>query len=435
MKLLIKGGQVVDTVNLRVSRRDVLVEDGLVAALGHLEAGAGMEVLLAEGLLVAPGLIDLHTHLREPGFEAKETILTGTRAAVKGGFTTILAMPNTRPAADTGAVAGFVRRRADEAGWARVLPVGALTVGREGRELAPYGELKEAGVPALSDDGNPVTAAGLMWNAMRYARMLGLVVISHCEDLTLSAGGAMNEGYTATRLGLKGIPAAAEEVMVARDILLAEKTGCRLHLAHLSTAGSVRLVREAKARGVPVTAEATPHHFTLTEEACAGYDTNTRVNPPLRSAGDVAAVLEGLADGTIDAVATDHAPHTRAEKEVEFELAPCGICGLETAVPLVFTRLVHTGILSAARAVALLSREPARVLGLPGGVITEGAVADLTVIDPFLERVVDPASFESKGRNSPFAGHRLAGWPVAVVRGGRVLMQGGKLTAPAGVPR
>ncbi|MDA8334046.1 MAG: dihydroorotase [Peptococcaceae bacterium] len=430
MKLLIKGGQVVDTVGLRLIRQDVLIEDGLVAALGNLD-GEDAEVLAAEGLLVAPGLIDLHTHLREPGYEAKETIFTGARAAVRGGFTCVQAMPNTRPVTDSGAVAAFVRRRAMEAGWAEVLPAGAITVGQEGRELAPLGELKEAGVLAVSDDGHGVVSAGLMLNAMRYARMCGLMVISHCEDATLSAGGAMNEGYTATRLGLKGMPALAEEVMVARDILLAGETLCRLHIAHISTAGSVRAVREAKARGVPVTAEATPHHFTLTEEACEGYDTDTKVNPPLRGARDVAAVLAGLADGTVDAVATDHAPHTRAEKEVEFDLAPFGICGLETAVPLVFTELVHKGVVSAARAVALLSREPARILGLPAGVITLGAPADLTLIDPGLERTVDPASFESKGRNTPFSGRRLTGWPVAVVKGGRVLMRDGKLTAGA----
>ncbi|HUW65479.1 MAG TPA: dihydroorotase [Spirochaetia bacterium] len=433
MKLLIKGGHVVDLTGQGLIRQDVLIEDGLITALGNVSSGGDVTVLPAEGLLVAPGLIDLHTHLREPGFEEKETILTGTRAAVRGGFTCVSAMPNTRPVTDTGAVAGFVRRKADEAGWARVYPIGAVTVGQEGREMAPLGELKAAGVLAVSDDGHAVASAGLLRNAMRYARMCDLLVISHCEDVTLSAGGSMNEGFTATRLGLKGVPATAEEVMVARDILLAGETGCRLHIAHVSTAGSVRLVREAKARGVAVTAEATPHHFTLTEEACGGYDTNTKVNPPLRSAADVAAVREGLADGTIDAIATDHAPHTQAEKEVEYELAPFGISGLETAVALVFTELVHTGVLTAARAMALLSREPARILGLTAGVLAVGAAADLTLIDPALERTVDPASFESKGRNSPFAGRSLKGWPVAVVRSGRVLMQGGQLTAPGGV--
>ncbi|MGB9905699.1 MAG: dihydroorotase, partial [Desulfotomaculales bacterium] len=351
MKLLIKGGTVVDPVSRRIFSADVFVSGGKIVAVGENLSGEG-EVVDASGKLVVPGLIDMHVHLRDPGFEAKETIETGTRAAARGGFTGVACMPNTNPVADNRAVITYIREKAKEKGVVNVYPVGALTVRSEGKELSEMAGLKEAGAVALSDDGRCVADAGVMYRAMQYARMVGLPVIAHCEDTALSAGGAVHEGYFSTLLGLKGIPAAAETVMVARDIILAEATGCRLHIAHVSTAGAVELIRRAKEKGLPVTAEVTPHHFTLTEEAVAGFDPNTKVNPPLRTAADVRAVREGLRDGTIDVIATDHAPHTAEEKEVEYAAAPFGMAGLETAVGLVWTELVHGGVLAPVEAVA-----------------------------------------------------------------------------------
>ncbi|MEW6769920.1 MAG: dihydroorotase [Bacillota bacterium] len=417
---IIKKGRVVDPLHERVFPADVLVVDGRIAAIGPGLAGQkDTTVINAEGCLVLPGLIDMHVHLREPGFEYKETIASGTRAALRGGFTAVCAMPNTRPVCDRAAVAGFVLDRARAAGNARVYPVGALSKGSEGKELAPFGEMRDAGVVAFSDDGRWLADAHLMRRAMEYAAMLDVPVISHCEDPALSAGGVMNEGFTATVLGLRGMPAAAEEVAVARDILLAELTGCHLHVAHVSTAGAVRLIREAKARGVRVTAEVTPHHFTLTEEAVRGYDTNAKVNPPLRTAVDVAALKEGLADGTIDVIATDHAPHSQEEKETEFDAAPFGMVGLETAVGLVFSELVSQGVLTLPQAVAKMTVNPAHILGLEAGVLAEGAVADITLVDPEREEVVEPGGFASQGKNTPFAGWRLKGTPVGVMVGGR----------------
>lgn len=427
MKLLIKGGTVVDPVTGRAAAKDILVADGKIAKVGANLSRNGAEVLEAAGLLVTPGLIDMHTHLREPGFEAKETIQTGSRAAARGGYTSVAAMPNTSPVADNAAIISYIKNTAGAGGAVNVFPIGAITRGSMGEELAEMGDMKEAGAVAFSDDGLPVMNAGLMRRAMQYARMLGLSVISHCEDKNLAAGGVLNEGATSTLLGLKGIPASAEEVMVARDILLAEETGCRLHLAHVSTAGSVRLVREAKARGVRVTAEVTPHHFTLTEEAAADYDTSTKVNPPLRTAADVAALKEGLADGTIDVIATDHAPHTEEEKDVEYDLAPFGLVGLETAVGLVWTELVAPGVLTPLEAVTRLTLNPARVLGIPRGTLEPGAAADITIIDPNLTEIVDPALFESKGRNTPFGGRKLKGLPCCTIVGGRIVMRDRRL--------
>lgn len=421
MKIIITGGRVVDPVAGTETVSDLLIDGGKIAALGkNLKAG-GARVIEAAGKLVAPGLLDMHVHLREPGYEAKETIRTGLMAAVRGGFTGVACMPNTNPVADNQTVIQFIKSRAAEAGLARVYPVGAITRGSKGEELAEMADLKNAGAVALSDDGRPVAGTGVMRRAMQYAGMLGLTIISHCEDPELAAGGSMNEGLMSTKLGLKGIPGAAEEVMVARDIILAELTGCPLHIAHVSTAGSVRLIREAKSRGIRVTAEVTPHHFTLTDTAVEGYNTSTKVNPPLRGEEDVAAVKEGLADGTIDVIATDHAPHTMEEKDVEYDRAPFGMVGLETALGLVWTELVETGLLSPSRAVAKMTVNPARILGITKGALVPGATADITIIDPALEEVVDPGSFASKGRNTPFAGRRLKGLPVLTMVEGRIV--------------
>ncbi|MFZ5899091.1 MAG: dihydroorotase [Bacillota bacterium] len=423
MRLLFKGGTLVDAVSGRLERADLLVDGDRISAIDREIRPEGAEILDVSGLLVAPGLIDMHVHLREPGYEYKETVASGTAAAVRGGFTAVAAMPNTEPVADNASVVRLVLERARQAGWAKVYPICALTKGSRGEQLSPMGELALAGAVAFSDDGRSVRNARVMRRAMEYAASVGRVVIAHCEDHDLSAGGAMNEGIVATRLGLRGIPAAAEEIVVARDILLAEATGCRLHIAHVSTAGSVRLVREAKARGLPVTAEATPHHFTLTDEAVLGYDTNAKVNPPLRSARDVAAVREGLADGTIDVIATDHAPHAAHEKDVEFDRAPCGIVGLETAVGLVFTELVETGLLSPAQAIAKMSLNPAVILGVEGGKLKAGGPADITVIDPARRETIDRASFVGKSTNMPFQGREVKGTPVITMVAGRILMR------------
>lgn len=424
MKLLIKGGTVVDPVAGQIAKKDILVADGKISMIGANLSANGAEVLDVSGKLVTPGLIDMHVHLREPGCEAKETILTGTRAAARGGFTAVACMPNTSPVADNAALISYIKNIAAVKGAVNVFPIGAITRGSKGEELAEMGDMKEAGAVAFSDDGMPVMNAGLMRRAMQYARMLGITIISHSEDKHLSACGSMHEGVMSTMLGLKGIPASAEEVMVARDILLAEETGCRVHIAHVSTAGSVRLVREAKTRGVRVTAEATPHHFTLTDEAVMDYDTSTKVNPPLRTAADVAAVKEGLADGTIDVIATDHAPHTIEEKDVEYDKAPFGLVGLETAVGLVWTELVAAGVLTPLQAIVKMTLNPAGVLGIPKGTLETGADADITIIDPEWTETVDANLFESKGRNTPFNGRLLKGLPVATIVGGRIVMRG-----------
>lgn len=427
MKLLIKGGLVVDPVAGNVSKKDILVVEGKIAATGKNISQGGAKIIDAAGRLVAPGLIDMHVHLREPGFEAKETIYTGTRAAARGGFTSVACMPNTNPVIDNAALVTSIINRARSGGLVHVYPVGAITRGSKGEELAEMGDMAEAGAAAFSDDGMPVMNSGLMRKAMQYARMLGVTIISHSEEKSLSAGGCMHEGYISTILGLKGIPACAEEVMVARDILLAEETGCRVHIAHVSTAGSVRLLKEAKARDVRVSAEAAPHHFTLTDEAVMGFDKFTKVNPPLRTGDDVAAVRQGLADGTIDVIATDHAPHTAEEKDVEYERAPFGMVGLETAVGLVWTELVNTGVLTPLQAVTCMTLNPARILGIAKGTLETGADADITIIDPELAGEVDPAMFASKGRNTPFAGRMLKGLPWLTMVGGRIVMRGGIL--------
>lgn len=425
MLLLFKGGRVVDPSQGLDGVCDLLVAEGKIKAIGeNLSLGTGEgKVFPAQGLIITPGLIDLHVHLREPGEEEKETIATGTRAAAWGGFTAVVAMPNTKPPADNVAVINFVREKAEKEGIVRVYPVGCITKERRGKELAEMGSLAAAGAVAFSDDGRPVMDARLMRNAFLYARQFRRPLISHCEDLNLADRGVMHEGYWSTLLGLKGIPAAAEEVMVAREIILAQSLGAPVHLAHVSTAGAVALICAAKEKGIPVTAEVTPHHLFLTDEAVKTYSSNTKVNPPLRTAADVVVLQAALKDGTIDVIATDHAPHTPAEKDQEFDAAPFGIVGLETAVPLVVTKLIQTGTLTWSQAVERLSLKPAGILGLPGGTLKVGAAADITVIDPELELSVDPATFQSRGRNSPFQGWRLKGWPVAVFVDGKCVMK------------
>ncbi|WP_066638824.1 dihydroorotase [Desulfolucanica intricata] len=427
MKLLIKGGLVVDPLGKIDPAADLLISEGKIEAVEKDIKYDGAQIIDATGKMVVPGLIDMHVHLREPGFEAKETIATGTRAAARGGFTSVACMPNTRPVADDQSVIKFICERAKETGVVNVFPIGAITKGSKGDELSEMADLKAYGAVAFSDDGFPVSRSDVMRRAMQYAKMVGLPIISHCEDKELASDGVMHEGYMSTVLGLKGIPAAAEEVMVARDIILAELTGCPLHLAHISTVGSVRLVREAKARGVAVTAEVTPHHFTLTDRAVAGYDTATKVNPPLRTDMDVAAVKEGLADGTIDVIATDHAPHTDEEKDVEYQYAPFGLVGLETAVGLVFTELIATGVLTPVEAIKKLTVNPARILGINKGTLAVGADADVTIIDPNIKEVVDVSQFETKGRNSPFIGRKLNGLPVMTIVNGNIVMHERKI--------
>ncbi len=427
-RLLIRGGRVIDPAAGRDALVDILAVDGTVAAVGQ-EAAVGSgecEVIDAAGLWVIPGLIDLHAHLREPGYEYKETVLTGARAAAAGGFTALACMPNTNPPNDSAAVTRAILRKADEAGLVRVYPIGCITAGQQGQRMAEFGDLVAAGCRAVSDDGRPVMHAGVMRRALEYSRHFGIPVISHCEDLHLAGEGVAHEGAVATRLGLRPIPSAAEEVMVAREVVLARQTGARVHIAHVSTRGSVALLAAAKAEGLPVTAEATPHHLTLTDEAIAGFDTSTKVNPPLRSAADRDALRRALAEGIIDAVATDHAPHGLAEKDVEFDAAANGMVGLETALPLVM-RLVSEGSCSLYRAIDALTWRPARILGVPGGRLVPGDPADITLVAPGEEWAVEPENFFSKGRNTPFRGWRLTGRVRATIVGGRTIFRDGAI--------
>ena len=422
MTILIKGGQVVDPGRVN-GPADVLIENGKIAAVGpKLKAPANATVIDATGKVVTPGFIDLHVHFREPGFEYKETIQSGTAAAVAGGFTSVCCMPNTSPVNDNQSITEFILEKARAAGNANVFPVGAITKGSEGKELAEIGDLRRAGCVAISDDGLPVMNSLVMRRAMEYAIAFDVPVVDHCEDLHLSEGGCMNEGLVSTQLGLPGVPAAAEDVMVARNLALAELTGARLHLAHLSTAGSVRMVRDAKTRGITVTAEACPHHFMLTEEAVCGYNTHAKMNPPLRTGADVQAIKDGLRDGTIDVIATDHAPHASQEKQQEFAAAPNGIVGLETAWPLTLT-LVEEGVLSLEAAVAKLTTEPAKAFGLKKGTLAPGADADVVISDLHEGWEVDPACFRSKSRNTPFAGWKVKGRVTTTIVGGRVVYE------------
>ncbi len=426
MAILIKGGQVVDPGRF-VGVGDVLIDQGRISAVGgNLQAPAGSTTIEAKGRLVLPGFVDLHVHFREPGFEYKETIQSGSAAAVAGGFTTVCCMPNTNPVNDNQAVTEFILERARLAGLANVWPVGAITKGSEGKELAEIGDLRRSGCVAISDDGRPVMNSLVMRRAMEYALAFDLTVVDHCEDLHLAEGGCMNEGLVSTELGLPGIPSAAEDVMVARNLSLSELTGARLHLAHISTAGSVRMVREAKARGIKVTAEACPHHFTLTEEIVRGYNTHAKMNPPLRTWDDVRAIKEGLRDGTIDVIATDHAPHATQEKQQDFTEAPFGIVGLETALSLTLG-LVEEGVLSLEQAVEKLTSAPAAVFGLKKGTLEVGADADVTIVDQQAQWVVDPGKFRSKSRNTPFVGWKVKGLVLTTIVGGRVVFEAGPL--------
>jgi dihydroorotase len=423
--LLIRGGRVIDPSQGHDGVADLLIADGRIADVGRgLGAPDGAEVMDAKGMVVAPGLIDLHVHLREPGREDVETIATGARAAAAGGFTAVCPMPNTDPVTDNQAAVGFIVKQAQAAGAARVYPIAAVSLGQKGQQLAEFGELVGAGAVAVSDDGHPVASSHLMRMALAYARTFGIPVADHCEDPTLKAKGVMHEGLVSTRLGLHGIPAAAEEIMVARDLLLAELTGGHVHLCHMSTRGSVELIRRAKDKGIHVTAEATPHHLTLTDAACEGYNTNAKMNPPLREAADVTALRAALKDGTIDVIATDHAPHHYDAKEREFDDAPFGIVGLETALGLCLTEMVGSGLLALPELIDRMSTTPARVYHLPGGSLKRGGPADVVVFDPAARWKVDPERFFSKSRNTPFAGRELTGRVLRTVVGGRTVHPG-----------
>jgi len=427
--LLLRGGRIIDPSQNIDEVGDVLLSGGVVEATGRLgeirREGNELREIDCAGRVVSPGFVDVHCHLREPGREEVETIASGARAAAAGGFTAVCAMPNTDPVTDNQAAVGFVISQARRAGAARVYPIGAISIGEKGETLAEFGEMVGAGAVAVSDDGKPVVSAQLMRTALEYARTFGIPVADHCEEPTLAAGGAMNEGMVSARLGLRGIPAAAEEIMAIRDILLARLTGGHIHLCHMSTKGSVELIRWGKERGINVTAEVCPHHLSLTEEAIGAYDTNAKMNPPLRTASDVEALQEAVKDGTIDVIATDHAPHHYDEKEREFADAPNGIVGLETALSVNLTWLVHRGIISLPLLVERMACAPARLFNLPGGSLRKGALADVTVFDPDAQWTVDASRFRSKGRNTPYQGQALRGIVQLTVVGGRVIHERG----------
>jgi dihydroorotase len=428
MKLLLKGGRVVDPANGRDGEFDVLIEDGRIARIGKSLPADGAEVLTVKpGWIVAPGLIDIHVHLREPGQEHKETIATGVAAAVAGGFTAVACMPNTDPVNDHPGVTELILKKAAEANLARVYPIGAVSLSSRGEQMSELAAQKAAGCVAFTDDGRPVASALLMRRALEYAGMLGVPIVDHCEDPSLKGDGVAHEGFYAARLGLRGIPGVAESIMVERDIALAELTGGLYHVCHMSARQSIRAVRDAKARGTTnVTCEVAPHHFVLTDESLETpirYDTNVKMNPPLREAADRDAMLAGIADGTVDVIATDHAPHHADEKLVEFDRAPFGIVGLETCVPLVFDRLVHAGRIGVARAIELLSTNPARVFRVPGGSLADGAVADITILAPDAPVTIRASALRSKSKNTPFDGWQLKGAVVATIVGGRVVYQ------------
>jgi dihydroorotase len=428
MKRLLKGGRLVDPFQGIDGVRDVLIDGGRVVGVGvELPPGETAGATIVEvppDCVVCPGFIDMHTHLREPGQEHKETIATGAAAAAAGGFTAVACMPNTDPVNDEASVTRYIVQKATEAGSVRVYPIGAISKGSKGELLAEMADLKAAGCVAFSDDGHPVASAILMRRALEYAGAVGLPVIDHCEEPSLKGEGVAHEGRVASVLGLRGIPSAAEEIIVARDAILAEMTGGRVHLAHLSTRGSLALVRDAKTRGVRVTCEVTPHHLVLTDERLAApipYDTNLKMNPPLREPSDRDALVAGVADGTVDAIATDHAPHHLDDKHVEFDRAPFGIVGLETAIPLIVDRLVHRGIIKMARLVEVCSLNPSRILGVGGGTLAPGSPADITILAPDQRVVVRPDRFRSKSRNTPFGGWELRGTVAATLVGGRAV--------------
>jgi dihydroorotase len=426
MKRLLRGGRVVDPANGRDGAFDVLIDEGRIARVGRdLPSGDGIEVVeIPAGLVVCPGLIDMHVHLREPGQEHKETVATGTAAAVAGGFTAVACMPNTSPVNDNAGVTGYILKKAAAAGLARVYPIGAVSRGQNGEELADIAELREAGCVAVTDDGRPVATALLMRRALEYTRMFGMPVIEHCEEQTLKGSGVAHEGFHASTLGLKGIPGEAESIMALRDISLAELTEGVVHIAHMSARQTLDAVRYGKSRGVHVTCEVTPHHFILTDERLGSpvaYDTNVKMNPPLRETADRDAMLAGIADGSVDVIATDHAPHHYDEKHVEFDHAPFGITGLETAVSLCLDRLVHAGVVSLARLIELLSVHPARILSIPGGSLHDGAPADISILAPDLAVTVAAATMRSKSKNTPFDGWQLRGGVAATIVGGKTV--------------
>ncbi|KKR95809.1 MAG: Dihydroorotase [Candidatus Uhrbacteria bacterium GW2011_GWF2_41_16] len=422
MKILIKNGRLIDPVNDMDMVTDLLVEDGKVAMIDQniSISSSDIEVIDATGQLVIPGLIDMHVHLREPGYEYKETIKSGTMAAAAGGFTTVCCMPNTKPVNDSQSVTEFILHKAATEGVVNVLPIGAITKAAKGEEITEMAELRDAGCIAFSDDGRPVMNSSVMRRALEYAKMFGLPLISHCEDLALSEDGVVNEGRVSTELGLKGIPNASEDIITARDIALSELTGGRVHIAHVSTKGSVDLIRIAKQKGLNVTAETCPHYLVLTDEAVTGYNTNAKMKPPLRSQEDVEAVRSGLKDGTIDVIATDHAPHAQEEKEMEFDYAPFGITGLETALSIIM-RLVEEGLLTLNEMVIRMSSKPAMILGIDRGNLKVGAVADITIINPHSTWVVESLNLKSKGKNTPFEGWKLKGQVSTTIVGGRVV--------------
>ena len=424
--ILLRGGRVIDPAREIDTQADVLLSDGKVAAVGPGLSAPNAKVVEVKDRWVVPGLIDIHVHLREPGQEYKENIQTGTAAAAAGGFTAVCCMPNTNPVNDTRAVTELIVQRAKEVGVVRVYPIGCITQGQKGETLADMGELQEAGCVAMSDDGKGVMNSEVMRRALEYAISFRLPIIQHCEDHALSAGGPMHEGLASTRFGIRAQPSAAESSMLARDLELVALTGARYHAAHISCAESVRLIRDAKRRGLPVTCEVPPHNLMLTDEACCTYDTNFKMNPPLRSGADQAALREGLADGTIDVIATDHAPHSAIEKEVEFEQAANGVIGLETALALA-VELVELGVLTPAKLVTRMSTTPAKILCLPGGNLAVGSPADVTVIDPKLAWTCDPTRFRSKARNTPFGGRAMRGRCALTVVGGRIVFADDKL--------
>jgi dihydroorotase len=423
---LLKGGWLIDPVNGRDGRFDILIENNRIAQVGSdLAPDPSTRIVhVPAGLVVCPGLIDMHVHLREPGQEHKETVATGTAAAVAGGFTAVACMPNTLPVNDNAGVTGYILQKARDAGLARVYPIGAVSRGQKGEQLADIAELRQAGCVAVTDDGHPVATALLMRRALEYTRMFDMPVIEHCEDQTLKGDGVAHEGFQSSSLGLRGIPGEAESIMALRDISLAELTGGAVHIAHMSARQTLDAVRYGKARGARVTCEVTPHHFVLTDEMLAApvpYDTNTKMNPPLRETADRDAMLQGLTDGSIDVIATDHAPHHYDEKQVEFDQAPFGITGLETAVSLCFDRLVHRGVITLTRLIELLSVNPARILRVPGGSLSEGVPADLTILAPDLDVTIAAATMRSRSKNTPFDGWRLRGGVAATIVGGRAV--------------
>jgi dihydroorotase len=430
VKLLIKRGRLIDPAQDLDQTCDVLIVGGAVRELGASIEADDAEVIDAKGLVVCPGLIDMHVHLREPGREDEETIESGARAAIHGGFTSVAAMPNTEPAVEGEEGVKFVLGKAREAGLARVFPIAAVSKGQKGETLSEIGSAFRAGAVGVSDDGYPVARSGVMRRALEYVKMFGRPVMAHCEDPGLSAGGVMNEGRTSTVLGLRGIPGASEDVEVIRDIILTRLTASRLHICHVSTGASLGFIEQAKQQGINVTCEVTPHHLALDDRAVATFDTNTKMKPPLRAKDDVSALRKGIETGVVDAIASDHAPHSREEKDQEFDLAPFGVIGLETTVGVVMSRLYHEGVVTLPHLVRLMSTNPAGILGVPLGSLKPGSPADVTLLDPEAEWEIDPRDFASKSRNTPFSGWKVKGKVITVIVEGRVLMRDGELKTP-----